>query len=685
VLLLGNIRAGLIVASVIPLAMLFAIILMNLFNVSGNLMSLGAVDFGLIIDGAVIIVEATMHQLGMPALVRKLSSQEMDQEVHESATRMMRSAAFGQIIILIVYLPVLTLAGIEGKMFRPMAQTVAFAIIGALILSVTYVPMISSLFLSKTSGYKKNISQSIIQFVQQVYSPCIHFALKRRTLIVAGSMICLVASVVLFLSLGGEFIPQLDEGDFAVDTRLLTGSSLSQSTEVAQKSAKVILENFPEVTDVIGKIGNSEIPIDPMPIEAMDLILVLKNKRDWVNAHSREELAFKISTKLRQSIPGITYGFQQPIQMRFNELMTGARQDVVIKVYGEDLVLLADYADRIGRIAHTVAGAEDVFVEPIGGLEQIEVKFDRSKLAHYGVSIEDANRTLRIGFSGESAGFVFENEKRFDLVMRLDKQSRKNLDDIKGLYVTTTGGAQVRLEQIAKIELRIGPNQIQRDDAKRRIVVGFNVRGRDVASIVAEIDQKVNTQLKLEAGYFITYGGAFQNLIQAKQRLFIAVPVALTLIFALLYFTFYSIRQTLLICTAIPLSAIGGIFALWLRNMPFSISAGVGFIALFGVAVLNGIVLITEFNRLKKEGLHDLGQIVLQGTKTRLRPVIMTATVASLGFLPMALSQSSGAEVQRPLATVVIGGLVTATILTLLVLPVLYTYFEKKESVQSDN
>ena len=686
VLMLGNFRAGLIVASVIPLALLFAIIMMNWFGVSGNLMSLGAIDFGLIVDGAVIIVEATMHHLrkaadlsGQAGVVRTLTQKEMNGEVHQAATGMMHSAAFGQIIILIVYLPILTLVGIEGKMFRPMAQTVAFCIVGALILSITYVPMVSSLALSKTIRNKATISDRIIGAIHRLYSPLIRYALKKRAVVLVSAVLLFGMSILLFLGLGGEFIPQLDEGDFAVDTRLLTGSSLSQSVEACQKSSKVILDNFPEVKEVVGKIGNSEIPIDPMPIEAMDLIIVLKDKAEWTSASSREELADKIAAKLHQTMPGVTYGFQQPIQMRFNELITGARQDVVIKIYGEDLSLLADYAEQIGSLARTVVGAQDVFVEPIGGLTQIVVKYDRARLAQFGLSMDEANRTLRSAFSGETAGLVFENEKRFDLVVRLDERKRKSLDDIKALYVTKEGGAQIRLEQIAEIALQVGPNQIQRDDAKRRIAIGFNVRGRDVQSIVQEMDKKILAGIKFQPGYFLRYGGSFKNLEEAKQRLFIAVPVALLLIFALLFFTFHSIRQGLLIYTAIPLSAIGGILALWLRNMPFSISAGIGFIALFGVAVLNGIVLIAEFNRLKKTGVNDLDEIVLKGTEVRLRPVVMTALVASLGFLPMALSQSSGAEVQRPLATVVIGGLITATLLTLVVLPVLYTYFEKKE------
>ncbi|MFN6089060.1 MAG: efflux RND transporter permease subunit [Cyclobacteriaceae bacterium] len=679
VLLLGNLRAGLVVASVIPLAMLFAISLMNLFGVSGNLMSLGAIDFGLIVDGAVIIVEATLHHLAASGLVRTLTQKEMDEEVHHSANSMMHSASFGQIIILIVYLPILSLVGIEGKMFGPMAQTVAFAIVGALVLSLTYVPMVSSLVLSKKTGHKKNISDRIIQFFHRLYKPTILFALKKRALVVSSSVVVLIASIFIFLQLGGEFIPTLDEGDFAVETRLLTGSSLTQMIETTQKSSRILLDNFPEVKEVIGKIGTSEIPTDPMPIEASDLIIVLKDKDEWTSASSRDELADKMSKKLEEEMPGVLYGFQQPIQMRFNELMTGARQDVVVKIYGEDLALLASYAAQIGKIARQVEGAQDIYIEPIGGLPQYVIKFDRNKLAQFGLSVDEVNRVLRTGFSGDVAGMVYEKEKRFELVVRLDEKKRKGIEDIKGLYVTTALGRQIPLEQLATIELNSGINQIQRDDAKRRIAVGFNIRGRDVQTIVKELDAKINTQLKFEPGYFLKYGGSFKNLEEAKQRLLVAVPLALALIFLLLYFTFHSFKQGLLIFTAIPLSAIGGIFALWIRDMPFSISAGVGFIALFGVAVLNGIVLIAEFNRLKKAGDLTLREIVLKGTEVRLRPVLMTALVASLGFLPMALSNGSGAEVQRPLATVVIGGLITATLLTLVVLPILYTYFEKEE------
>lgn len=676
VLLLGNLRAGLVVASVIPLAMLFAVGMMQLFGVSGNLMSLGAIDFGLIVDGAVIIVEATMHHLVHKGYKRRLTGAEMDKEVLTSAKKIRSSAAFGEIIILIVYLPILALVGIEGKMFRPMAQTVSFAILGAFILSLTYVPMMSALCLNKTISYKRTISDRIMDFFQRIYSPALRFSLKNKISIVIISIVAFAGTLVLFMNMGGEFIPSLDEGDFAVETRVLTGSSLSHTVEMAQKGADILIKNFPEVKQVISKIGSSEIPTDPMPIEACDMMVILKDKNEWTSAKTREELAEKMAEKL-EALPGVTFGFQQPIQMRFNELMTGARQDVVVKIYGENLDQLAAYAQKAGSIIGQVEGAVDVFVEKSTGLKQIAVTVNRENMARFGVDVASLNRVLKTGFAGEVAGQVFENEKRFDLVVRLDNENRNTLADISNLYVQTPTGQSVPLGQLAKVELVSGPNQIQRDDAKRRIIIGFNVRGRDVQSIVKEVQGKLDAGLGLAPGYYTTFGGTFKNLEEARKRLSIAVPVSLLLIFVLLYFTFGSMRQGLLIFSAIPLSAIGGVLALWLRGMPFSISAGVGFIALFGVAVLNGIVLIAEFNQLKKEGFTNMNRILLKGTAVRLRPVIMTALVASLGFLPMALSNSSGAEVQRPLATVVIGGLLTATLLTLLVLPILYSYFEK--------
>lgn len=676
VLLLGNLRGGLIVASVIPLAMLFAVSLMNIFGVSGNLMSLGAIDFGLIVDGAVIIVEATVHQLGL-SKQRELNQQQMNEQVYSSSKKMMNSAAFGQIIILIVYLPILSLTGIEGKMFRPMAETVSFAIIGALLLSVTYVPMMSSLFLSKKISHKKTWSDHIMQFLQRLYTPLLQGVLKHKLATISAAVLLLLGSLFLFSRMGAEFIPSLDEGDFAIETRLLTGSSLLKTVDVSGKSAEVLLKKFPEVKEVVGKIGSSEIPTDPMPVELCDMIVILKDRKDWTSAKTKEELANKMQAELEKNIPGVTFGFLQPIQMRFNELMSGARQDVVVKIFGEDLAQLGDYAAKIGKVVGTIRGAEDIYVEQATGLPQIVVNFKRDKIAQYGLNIEDVNQVIRASFAGESAGLVFENERRFDLVVRLASANRQTIEDLRTIYVTTPTGNQVPLEQLAEVEMKIGPNQIQREDAKRRIMVGFNVRGRDVAGIVEELQKRISKEVKFSPGYYTAYGGTFENLQDAKRRLSIAVPVGLLLILILLYFTFGSLKYGLLIFTAIPLSAIGGIISLWLRGLPFSISAGVGFIALFGVAVLNGIVLIAEFNRLKKEGMTNLQEIIMAGTATRLRPVIMTATVASLGFIPMALSQGSGAEVQRPLATVVIGGLITATLLTLLVLPCLYMVFEK--------
>ena len=678
VLFLGNFRAGLIVASVIPLAMLFAICMMNLFGVSGNLMSLGALDFGLIVDGAVIIVEASLHHL-MIKKGLKLSQQEMDEEVYDSAKKIRNSAAFGEIIILIVYLPILALSGIEGKMFKPMAQTVSFAILGAFILSLTYVPMISALCLNKNISNKRNISDKMMDFFQRVYSPIINGALKKKALVLMITFSLFILSLIAFLNMGGEFIPTLEEGDFAVETRVLTGSSMQKTIEAATKAATILKARFPEVKTVIGKIGSSEIPTDPMPIEACDIIIVLKDKSEWVSAKTRDEMATKMGEAL-EDIPGVTFGFQQPIQMRFNELMSGARQDVAVKIFGENLNQLTQLATRVSKIIGSVEGVKDLYVEEVSGLPQIVIKYNREKIAQFGLNIEDINKEVQTSFAGQSAGLVYEGEKRFDMVVRLEKDNRKNLEDVQNLFITAPNGNQIPLNQIAEVKMETSPNQIQREDAKRRLTIGFNVRGRDVESIVKELEQKINDKVKMPAGYYVTYGGQFQNLIEAKQRLFVAVPIALILILMLLFFTFGSFKQSILIFTAIPLSAIGGVFALLIRGMPFSISAGVGFIALFGVAVLNGIVLIGEFNRLKKSGLTDLKEIVLQGTRIRLRPVLMTAIVASFGFLPMALSTGAGGEVQKPLATVVIGGLMTATLLTLVVLPILYIYFENMKT-----
>ncbi|PZR02892.1 MAG: CusA/CzcA family heavy metal efflux RND transporter, partial [Flavobacterium psychrophilum] len=622
VLFLGNVRSGLIVASVIPLAMLFAISLMKVFGVSGNLMSLGAIDFGLIVDGAVIIVEATMHHL-VHRKEGKITQPEMDAEVSHSAKQMMNSAAFGQIIILIVYFPILSLVGIEGKMFRPMAETVSFAIIGALILSLTYVPMMSSLFLSKKISHKKNFSDKMMERIQRGYSPLIKGALRFKRTVVLLAFGLLAAAIVVFSFLGGEFLPTLEEGDLAVETRLLVGSSLEQSIEKVTQASTLLKKNYPEVEEVVGKIGASEIPTDPMPIEATDLTIILKPKKEWTSAITREELVEKMQKTL-EAIPGVTFGFSQPIQLRTNELISGVRQDVGIKIFGDDLEELADLAKRIGALIPSVPGAEDLYIEQVSGLPQISIKLNRSKIAQYGLNVEDINSAINSAFAGGIAGTVFEGQKRFDLVVRLEQSERQSIEDVKRLFVTTSNGNQVPLEQVADVSYQLAPNQIQREEARRRIIVGFNVRGRDIASVVKDIQAKIDQKIKLPTGYFITYGGQFKNLEEANKRLSVAVPVALGLILLLLYFTFGSLKYSLLIFTAIPMSAIGGVFALWIRGFPFSISAGVGFIALFGVAVLNGIVLITEFNRLKRDGMRDINSIILTGTAIRLRPVLMT-------------------------------------------------------------
>lgn len=681
VLLLGNLRAGLIVASVIPLSMLFAFSLMKLFGVSGNLMSLGAIDFGLIVDGAVIIVESVVHRIFMSKHhhqgVTKLTQDQMNNEVYESASRMMNSAAFGQIIILIVYLPLLSLIGIEGKMFKPMAQTVAFAILGAFIFSLTYVPMMSSLFLSKKTTHKRNVSDRIINFLKRIYIPMLVSVLKFKKITVAFAVLLFALSILLFSKMGGEFIPNLEEGDLTVEISMAQGTSLSQVIETFTKVEVILKRNFPEVKQVVTRIGSSEIPTDPMPMERADMMLSMKPKTEWKTATSREEMVEKMEDAL-SVIPGINVEITQPMQMRFNELMTGVRQDVAIKIYGDDLDVLTGEANRISKFIAPINGVSQPYVEKVTGLPQVVVEYNRDKMAQYGININDINMILKTAFAGNVAGVVFEGEKRFDLVVRLQRDLREDIVNIENLYIPLPSGNKVPLNQVANVQFKDAPAQISREDGKRRIYVGFNVRGRDVERTVADIQAVLDQKLKLPPGYYITYGGQFENLKEAKQRLSIAVPVAIFLILLLLFITFRSFSQMLLIFTAVPMSAIGGVFALLIRGMPFSISAGVGFIALFGVAVLNGIVLIGYFNQLEKEGVTDIFKRVIEGTKVRLRPVIMTAAVASLGFLPMALSTGAGAEVQKPLATVVIGGLISATFLTLFVLPALYILFSKK-------
>lgn len=677
ILFLGNLRAGLIVASVIPLAMLFAVILMNAFGVSGNLMSLGAIDFGIIVDGAVIIVEATMHHLQKFKNKKELTQEEMDAEVYNSASKIRNSAAFGEIIILIVYLPILALIGTEGKMFKPMAMTVGFAIIGAFILSLTYIPMMSALFLSKKTEHKENFSDRMIAWLENRYTPLLKKALAFKKVVLSVAVGLFALAFIVFQNMGGEFIPTIEEGDLAINATIMTGSSLTQMVETTTKYEQILKAKFPEIKTIVTKIGSGEIPTDPMPIESGDLIIVLKDKKEWKGKYRNWEQLANAMKEEMEVIPGANIEISQPIQMRFNELMTGSRSDIAIKIFGDDLEILdAKAAELISKIKG-IEGIGDLKADKVTGLPQITVKYDYDKIALYGLNISDINQIIRSSFAGESAGKIYDESKRFDVVVRMDENNRADITDVSNLFIPLPNGQQVPLSQVASVEYEQGPVQVIREDGKRRITVGLNVRGRDIKSVVEEIQAKLDTSFKLPAGYYVTYGGQFQNLIEATERLSVALPIALGLILVLLYFTFKSIKQALLIFTAIPLSAIGGVFALSLRGMPFSISAGIGFIALFGIAVLNGIVLISYFNQLKSEGILDPFQRILIGTKTRLRPVLMTAAVASLGFLPMALSTSGGAEVQKPLATVVIGGLMSATLLTLIVLPILYLLLER--------
>ena len=677
VLFLGNFRGGLIVASTIPLSLLFAYIMMNIFGVWSNLMSLGAIDFGIIVDGAVIIVESVVFYVVQR--VRKtesgeLSQKELDDISYKSSSKMMNAAFFGQLIILIVFIPILTLQGVEGKMFTPMAMTFSFAVIGAMILCLTYVPMISSLFLSKKPSQKVMWGDKFINWLTNKYEPLLQKALGKKKIIISISTVLVIVAAFLFSRMGGEFIPKLDEGDIAMQALLKPGSSLEETEKAATLIEKTILENFPEVTEVLSRIGVAELPTDPMPMDIADMFIILKPQDEWVSAESKEELIDKIKDKLA-FIPGVNYEFSQPLELRFNELMTGVRQDVAIKLFGEDLDKLANYAQKMSKIIGTVEGVADIKVEAIKGLPQMTVQFERRKIAQYGLNIQELNTIIRSAFSGETAGVIFEGEKRFDLVVRLKDEHKQSIDNLRNMYVVLPDGNQIPLKEVAKVSYKDGPMQISREGTNRRTYVGINVRGRDVESVVNEIQDKLDAELDLPPGYYIKYGGSFENLTRAKDRLTVVVPIALALIFVLLYFALKSFTQTFMIYMAIPLSAIGGIFALWLRDMPFSISAGVGFIVLFGVAVLNGLVLITSMNDLKQEGV-GLKERIIRGTRERIRPIFLTASTDILGFLPMAISTSSGAEVQRPLATVVIGGMLTASLLTLFVIPILYNIVE---------
>ena len=681
VLLLGNWRSGLVVASVIPLCLLFALGMMNIFDVDANLLSLGAIDFGIIIDGAVIIVEFVAYKMSqrqdaIGALSKSETRALKDEITQDAASTMMNSAVFGQLIILIVFIPILSLSGVEGKMFIPMALVFSFAVIGAMLLCFTYVPVAASVFLKAETPSDRNISVRLVNYLKGKYERVIHWALGARRLIIGVSVALLVAAVYLFTTMGGEFVPQLDEGDFVIQPILKTGTSLSGTIERTTQIEKILLDNFPEVKQVVSRIGAAEVPTDPMSMEDSDVIITLKDKSEWVSAETKDELAAQFKEAL-SVIPGMEIEFTQPIEMRFNELITGVRADIAIKIFGEDLEILNKKGNEIRDLIQDVEGAADISVEKVTGLPQMSVRFNRKKIARYGLNISDLNDLIKMGFSGQSVGNIFEGEKRFDLVVRLDQDQRQDIDNLRNLYVDTPTGTKVRLSELAAIEYTQGAAKISRDQTQRRIVVGVNVRNRDLQSVVDEIQAIVSKNVKLPTGYTIDYGGQFENLQSATARLKIAVPVALLLIFMMLYFAFKSVKEALLIFTAIPLSAVGGIFLLWLRGMPFSISAGVGFIALFGIAVLNGIVMLEHFKELKKQGMIDRNELITKGATDRLRAVLLTATAAALGFLPMAVSTNAGAEVQRPLATVVIGGLISATLLTLVVLPVLVSWFDK--------
>ncbi len=679
VLFLGNWRAGLVVASVIPLSMLFAFGMMRLFGISGNLMSLGAIDFGMIVDSAVIIVEAVclhIEQQKAKYPTMCLTQKEMDGEVFYSASKIRHSAAFGEIIIMIVYIPLMTLAGIEGKMFRPMALTIFFAILGAFLLSLTYVPMASALFLSKKISTARNIAHRMVDKLHRIYEPVLTWAVSHNRELIVGAICAFVVSVAAFQKLGGEFIPSLEEGDFAAELSMAQGTSLSQMTEATTLGEKLLREKFPEVKQIVTRIGSAEIPTDPMPVERADMMISLKPKTEWTSAKTKDDL-MEMMTETLETVPGLDVEMSQPIQMRNNELITGIRQDVAVKIYGEDLDVLSEQANRVAKSIKGVAGVADIFVEKVQGLPQIHVVYNHERLAEYGISVRDANNVLQTAFAGNEAGAVYEGEKKFSIVLRLDSRLRNDITALQNLYLPLQNGGTVPLSQVADIEYVEAPSQITHDEGTRRIYVGFNVRGRDIESTVKDIEKILNIT-DLPAGYYYNYDGEFKNLREATNRLSIAIPAALIMILLLLYATVRNLRETLFVFSAIPLAAIGGIWALWLRGMPFSISAGVGFIALFGVAVLNGIVLIGQLNDLQKEGVGNITDRIMQGCMIRLRPVLMTALVASFGFLPMAISRGDGAEVQRPLATVVIGGLITSTLLTLVVLPAIYKTFTKK-------
>ena len=671
---LGNVRGGLIVASVIPLSMLFGFIMMRLFNVSANLMSLGAIDFGIVVDGSIVIIEGILAHIYSKELRGKtLTKKELNEEVEKGAAGVVRSATFAVFIILIVFFPLLTLTGIEGKYFTPMAKTLVFCIVGALILSLTYVPMMASLFLKRHISAKPTLADRFFNSLNKVYQRALAFCMRFKWSTITGAFVALGFSLFLFTRLGAEFIPTLDEGDFAMQMTLPAGSSLTQSIELSNEVEKTLLERFPEIKHVVAKIGTAEVPTDPMAVEDADVMIIMKPFKEWVSASGRAEMVEKMKEALEPLAEQAEFNFSQPIQLRFNELMTGAKADIAVKLYGEDTEELYQIAREAARYVEQIPGASDVLVEQTMGLPQLVVTYHRDKIARYGINIEELNTIIRTAYAGEVSGVVFENERRFELVVRLDQEKVADFN-IDRLFVRTSEGIQIPVSEVAGIDLVSGPLQINRDETKRRIVIGVNVRDADIQQVVGKIQEALDKNIQLPPGYYFEYGGQFENLQNAINTLTIVIPIALFLILLILFFAFKSLTYTLVVFSTVPLSLIGGILALWMRGLPFSISAGVGFIALFGVAVLNGILMINHFNDIRKSTRHHLStnRIIARGTPHLLRPVFLTGLVASLGFVPMAVATSAGAEVQRPLATVVIGGLIVSTILTLIIIPIFY-------------
>ncbi len=691
-LFLGNIRAAIITALIIPLSMLFTITGMAANNVSANLMSLGALDFGIIVDGAVIIVENCIRRLSeeQRRLGRLLTRAERFEVVFDASKEVRKATMFGELIIMIVYLPILSLTGIEGKMFYPMAFTVIVALAGAMVLSVTFIPAAVALFFSGRLSEKEN---PLMKWARKGYAPILNLAMNNRAFVIAAASVLVVLSGLLATRMGSEFLPALDEGDILIHALRIPGTSLSQAVEMQHVLEKKIKE-FPEVDNVFSKIGTAEIATDPMPPSVADTFVMLKPRRDWPDTHKSKDALIHEMEDCLKKIPGNNYEFTQPIQMRFNELIAGVRSDLAVKVFGDDMEALLETGEKIAGVLEEIPGASDVKVEQVTGLPVLTVRMDRKEMARYGLNVSDVQDVVEIAIGGKRAGTVFEGDRRFDLLVRLPDGLRGSVEAIKRLPIPLPNGGDnpdkglspatyseegkraghITLGSLAACVVQPGPNQISRENGKRRVVVTANVRGRDIGSFVGEAERRIKEGVTIPVNYWMSWGGQFEQMISARKRLQIVVPITLSLIFLLLFTTLGSAKDALLVFTGVPLALTGGVAALWLRGIPLSISAGVGFIALSGVAVLNGLVMISFINTLRKEG-NALEPSICQGAMTRLRPVLMTALVASLGFLPMALATGTGAEVQRPLATVVIGGILSSTALTLLVLPVLYRIF----------